>query len=128
MEKRKEALEKLTKYRKSLSESLSEAKKHEKELLFTADNGIRQRVYPRIGEFADHQSSVPVHNEINAWQHLLNTIYQEALRRGLIEELLEVLSSPLQAQDAHLERTTPSTSSSYLQGAGDRGMLTVDYV
>ena len=84
-----------------------------------AENGIRQFVYPRIDEFADRQRPEPVHNEINAWQHMLNMIYQEALKSGLIDEFLDVLSSPLQVQDTHQERKTTgkSASSSYPEGA-----------
>ncbi|PFX32999.1 hypothetical protein AWC38_SpisGene2093 [Stylophora pistillata] len=48
MEKRKADLLKLNQYRDSLSKTLSQAKKHEKELSFMAENGIRQVVYPRI--------------------------------------------------------------------------------
>lgn len=121
MEKRKADLLKLNQYRDSLSKSLSQAKKHEKELSFMAENGIRQVVYPRIGEFADRQRPEPVHSEINAWQHLLNVIYREALQRDLIEDFLEVLSSPLQVQDSPRERKTASSIlSSYPEGAGDR--------
>ena len=78
---------------------------------------------PRIGEYADCQRPEPVHNEINAWQHLLNCIYQEALRRGLIEVFLEILSLPLQASDA-LPRVSkqfdPNDASVVPEGAGAR--------
>lgn len=80
MEKRMEDLPKLEKFRSSLNSSLSQAKRHKKELSFMAENGIRQIVYVRIGDYADRQRPEPVHNEINAWQHVLNVIYQEALR------------------------------------------------
>ena len=80
MEKRMEDLPKLEKFRSSLNSSLSQAQSHKKELSFMAENGIRQIVYLRIGEYADRQRPEPVHNEINAWQHILNVIYQEALR------------------------------------------------
>ncbi len=66
--------------------SLSQAKRPEKELSFMADNSIRQLVNPRIGEYADCQRPEAVHNETNAWQHLLNVFYQEALRRELTED------------------------------------------
>ena len=68
-----------------------------------AENGIWQIVYPRIGEYADRERPELVHNEINAWQHILNVIYQEALRRGLVKTFLEVLSLPLQACDNNLK-------------------------
>lgn len=86
-----------------------------------AENGIRQIVYPRIGEYADRQRPEPVHNEINAWQHILNVIYQEALRRGIIETFLEVLSLPLQASDTNQVRKAVSlTLPNHPEGAGDR--------
>ena len=86
-----------------------------------AGNGIMQVVYPRIGEFADRQRPEPAHNEINAWQHLLNVMYQEALRRGLIETFLEILSLPLQASDNNqVRQSVPSTLPHHPEGAGDR--------
>ena len=121
MQRRKEDFDKLTRFRRSLPASLSQAKLHEKELSFMADNGIRQVVYPRIGEFADRQRPEPVRNEINAWQHVLNVMYQEALRRGLIETSLEILSLTLQASDNNqVRQSVPSTLPHHPEGAGDR--------
>ncbi|KAL9976923.1 hypothetical protein ACROYT_G014266 [Oculina patagonica] len=96
MQKRKEDLDKLSRFRESSDSSLSQAKRHEKELSFMADNSNRQLVYPRIGTYPDCQRPEPVHNEINVWQHVLNVIYQEALPRELTEDVLEVQSLPLQ--------------------------------
>ena len=63
----------------------------------------------------------PVHNEINAWQHLLNVMYQEALRRGLIETFLEILSLPLQTSDNNqVRQSVSSTLPHHAEGAGDR--------
>ena len=93
MEQWEEDLRKLDEFRSFLSSTLSEKKKHEKELAFMAESGIRQLLYPQIGAFADQQRPEPLHNENNAWQHLLNVIYKEALKRGLEEEFLEVLGS-----------------------------------
>ena len=42
-----------------------------KTLGFMSNNGFRQFKEPRIGEFANLQKPEPVHNEINAWQHIL---------------------------------------------------------
>lgn len=100
MEKRKEDMKKRQTFIAPLNSSLNHEKSHDRELAFMAGNGIRQIVYPRIGEYADRQRPEPVHNEINAWKHPLNYIYQEALRSGLTEVLLEILSLPLQASDA----------------------------
>ena len=86
-----------------------------------AENGIIQMGYPRIGQCADRQRPEPVHDEINAWPHLLNAIYKEALRRELNEEFLEVLSLPLQVSDNDQARKPISTTQSTdPQGAGDR--------
>ena len=121
MEKRREDLAKLEKFRSSLNSSLSQAKRHEKELSFMAENGIKQIVFPRKDEYADRQRPEPVHNEINALQHILNVIYQEALRRGLVETFLEVLSLPLQASDNHqVRRAVSLTLPNHPEGAGDR--------
>ena len=60
-----------------------------------ATNGFRQLKEPRIGEFAILQRPEPVHNEINAWQHIPNMIYKEALRKTKWIYFLEVLSSPV---------------------------------
>ena len=79
MEQREEDLRKLDEFRSSLCSTLSEKEKHEKELAFMAESGTRQVLYPRIGAFADRQRPEPLHNENNAWQHLLNVIYKEAL-------------------------------------------------
>ncbi len=85
------------------------------------DNSIRQLVYPRIGEYADCQTPEPVHDEINVWQHVLNVIYQEALPRKLTEDVLEVLSSPLQVINNDQPRQVISTATSiYPEGTGDR--------
>ena len=46
MEKRGEDLKKLQTFRASLNSSLSHEKRHNRELAFTAENGIRQIVYP----------------------------------------------------------------------------------
>lgn len=121
MQQRKEDLAKLARFRESLGDSLSQAKRHEKELSFMAENGIWQVEYPRIGEYADQQRPEPVHNEINAWQHLLNVIYKEALRRELTEDFLKVLSLPLKVSDNDQARpVVAGTHSSYPEVAGDR--------
>ena len=48
-----------------------------------SNNGFCQLKAPRIGEFANLQRPELVHNEINAWQHILNMIYKEALRETM---------------------------------------------
>ena len=36
-----------------------------------------------------------MHNEINAWQHFLNLLYNESLMRNVTETFLQVLSAPV---------------------------------
>lgn len=74
MEKRREYLKKLQTFKASLGSSLSHVKRHD-----------RQMVYPRIGEYADRRRPEPGLNKINARQHLLNCIYQQALRGDIVE-------------------------------------------
>ena len=54
-----------------------------------AGNGLQQLREPGIGEFANCQRPKPVHNEINAWQHILNLIYKEALQRNVIDKHMQ---------------------------------------
>ena len=74
---------------------LTQLRATEKTLGFMANNGFRQLKEPRIGEFANSQRPELVHNEINAWQHILNTIYKEALRETMWIYFLQVFSSPV---------------------------------
>ena len=57
-------------------------------------------------------------------QHLLNVIYKEALRRGVIEDSLEVLGLPLKPTNAGNVKATgrgnPKNASSQAVHAGDR--------
>ena len=36
-----------------------------------------------------------MHNEINAWRHIFNLIYKEALQRNVIDLFLEILRTPV---------------------------------
>lgn len=76
---REEAQTKLQAFQKSLPKSLSPSQIHSCELEFMAQNGIRQVGATRVGIFANRFRPEPVHNEINAWQHMLNLLYEEAL-------------------------------------------------
>jgi hypothetical protein len=78
-----------------LPKKLSDKAMHAKKLSFMADNGICQLGKPRIGIFADRVKPDPLHCEINAWQHLLDLIYSEALRQGLFDKFIEILSAPV---------------------------------
>ena len=95
-ERRQEDLGKLQAFQKTFPKHLNPTQGHKKKTLgFMANNGFRQLKEPRIGEFAILQRPEPVHNEINAWQHIPNMIYKEALRETKWIYFLEVLSSPV---------------------------------
>ena len=76
----KKDLQKLDVYRRQLSKDLTPEAKHEKELEFMAENGLRQLGPPRIGIFAERIRPEPLHLEINNWTHVLDLIYKEAVR------------------------------------------------
>ena len=79
-EKRKEDLGKLQAFQKTFPKHLNPTQGHKKSMSIHVNNGFCQLKAPRIGEFANLQRPELVHNEINAWQHILNMIYKEALR------------------------------------------------
>jgi len=83
------------KFQASLQDTLSDNAKHDKMLKYMAENGIRQLGPPRIGVFADKQRPEPLHCEINAWQQVLNIIYQESVQRKIFDQFLKVLPHQL---------------------------------
>lgn len=80
-------------FERTLKKDLSEKTRHDKKLAFMADNGIRQLGPPRIGVFADKQRPEPLHCEINAWQQVLNIIYQESVQRKVFDQFIKVLAA-----------------------------------
>ena len=64
-----------------------------------AENGLRQLGEPRISIFAEILHPEPLHLEINSWQHLLNIIYHEAVRRGRYSHFDTTLRSPQQVTE-----------------------------
>ena len=82
-------------YLAALPKGLSKKVIHDKKLSFMADNGIRQLGKPRIGIFSDRVKPDPLHCEINAWQHILDLIYSESVRRCLFVKFIETLSAPV---------------------------------
>ena len=92
-------LKKLEDFRKTLPSSLSCEKIHVKELAFMVENKIRQIGEPRIGIFAERIHPEPLHLEINNWQHILDLLYKEAVRRGKVDQFLSILrASPTAIQ------------------------------
>ncbi|CAB3989988.1 Hypothetical predicted protein [Paramuricea clavata] len=82
-------------YLASLSKSLTASTLHTKKLAFMAEHGIRQLGSPRIGLFADRVKPDPLHCEINAWQHVLDLIYSESVRRCAFDKFIQTLSAPV---------------------------------
>ena len=122
MEIRNSHVKKVTNFMNSLPCSMSEKNQHARKLQFMAENGIRQLGPPRIGHFADRQRPEPVHCEINAWQHLLNIIYREAVQRGIFTKFIDILSSSavLQSTDQRAVAEKPRVFVSHDDGAGER--------
>ncbi|XP_066914204.1 uncharacterized protein [Clytia hemisphaerica] len=98
-ESTKKELEALNIYRKSLSDTLSASSFHDHELAYMAENGYRQTGEPRVGNLAERLRPEPLHLEINNWQHLLNLIYVESIRRDKFEIFCKVLESPVRCQE-----------------------------
>ena len=122
-EKRQEDLKKLSTFEKSLPAHLNPSKHHSKVLEFMAVNGLRPLGEPRIGEFANRQRPEPVHNEINAWQHILNLIYKEALQRNVIDLFLEILSSPvdtIHVSNGQVKLSPTLLTTPHQEGVGER--------
>ena len=120
-EKRQEDLGKVQAFQKTLPKDLNPTQGHKKTLEFMANNGLRQLGEPRIGEFANRQRPEPVHNEINAWQHILNMIYKEALQRNTVDLFLEVLSSPVDTTEiANIRLSRPQLTTPHQEGVGER--------
>ena len=90
----------------SLPSHMSEKNCHARKLQFMAENGIRQFGPPRIGNFADRQRPEPVHCEINAWQHVLNIIYREAVQRGTFTKFTDILSASAVGQSTDQRNVT----------------------
>ena len=80
----------------SLKPSLSEENKHRKKLEFQASSGFRQLGDPIIGPYADHQRPDPMHLEINAWEHILDLMYKEAIYIGVFQQFQHVIINCLQ--------------------------------
>ena len=120
-DKRQGDLKKVIEFEKTLPIHLNKSQHHSKVLEFMASNGLRQLGEPRIGEFANRQRPEPVHNEINAWQHILNLIYKEALQRNNIELFLEILSSPVDtANNGQVQLSPTLLTTPHEEGVGER--------
>ena len=100
------AIESLEIFRKGFKgKNLTPSQIHSRELEFMAANGYRQMGPPKIGVFAVRQRPEPVHNEINGWQHLLNLVYKEALRRNRVDAILEILRAPVRLPTNNIEES-----------------------
>ena len=92
---REKHLSMVNNYLATLRKDLSASVVHSKKLAFMAENGIRQLGNPRIGIFADRVKPDPLHCEINAWQHILDLIYSESVRRCAFDKFIQTLSAPV---------------------------------
>ena len=122
LEIRNSHLRKLDTFISSLPSNLSEKNRHARKLQFMAENGIQQLGPPRIGSFAVQQRPKPIHCEINAWQHVLNTIYREAVQRGIFTKFSDILGASAIGQSTNQCVVTekPSVFVSHDDGAGER--------
>ena len=97
-ESRTRDLKRLTNFRATLPSDLSEKVRHDRELEFMAKNSMRQFREPIIGmHFVTLLRPEPFHTEVNAQEHLLNLIYQEADKRNIMEEFLNAFSTVVEA-------------------------------
>lgn len=92
-------MKKLNDFRAALPKDIDPNTKHNKELAYMAENGLRQLGPPRIGVFADRIRPEPLHLEINSWTHVLDVIYKESVRRGQFQKFIEVLRAPVKVND-----------------------------
>ena len=92
---RNEHLQILNKFRATLPVNLSDKVRHNKELNFMADNGLRQFEEPPIGQFAEDLRPESLHLEINSQAHVLDLTYKESVRRELFEKFFDILLAPV---------------------------------
>ncbi|XP_078620594.1 uncharacterized protein LOC144887315 [Branchiostoma floridae x Branchiostoma japonicum] len=95
MEQRKADLLKLEEYLSTLPSDLSESVRNTRRNTFMATHQMRQLRSPPIGKYAVTFCPDPLHTEVNAWKQLFDVLYQEAVRRGLLEQFLAVLEAPI---------------------------------
>ena len=116
MEMRTFNTEKINNFIASLPQNLSEKNKNSRKLQFMAENGIRQFGLSRIGHLADKLRPEPMHCEINAWQHYIDLLYLEAVRRGIglyISHFLPTAADDFCAS-AHQHRPISSVTSHHV--------------
>ncbi|XP_065639723.1 uncharacterized protein LOC136072530 [Hydra vulgaris] len=99
MESRMKELSMLKEFENKQNVNASESAKHNEKLNFMAENGLRQLGEPHIGKFADSIRPEPLNLEINNWQHVLDLIYKESVRRGVFEQFISSLSNPPKEAD-----------------------------
>ena len=121
VEIRNSHVKKVHDFMNSLPSNMSEKNRHARKLQFMAENGTRQLGPARIGNFADRQWPEPVHCEINAWQHVLNIIYREAVQRGIFTKFTDILSASAVGLSTDHETVTEKTRVfvSHDDGAGE---------
>ena len=110
---REKHLKELNQFIDSLPASTNDKSCHNKKLAFMAEKGMRQLGKPRIGVFAERVRPDPLHCEINAWQNILDAIYNESVQRNLFPQFITILSGAIGSELLETEG-----GDSELDGAG----------
>ena len=93
MDTRLKEIGKLQKFCEELPLDISENSINRKKLDFMASNGLRQMGIPRINIYADRQRPEPFHSEVNNWQHVLNLLYTQCVKKNQVEKLVTLLKA-----------------------------------
>ena len=113
-ESRTRDLKLLNDYRATLSDQLTDKARHDLELEFMAKNTIRQLREPVIGMYyANLLRPEPLHMEINAFEHLLNLMYQEADKQSKIDAFLLTLKNSIEDKGCGLNSVAKSVRDHY---------------
>ena len=72
---------------------ISENLIHRKKLDFMASNGLRQMGIPRINIYAGRQRPEPFDLEVNNWQHVLNLLYTQCVKKNQVGKLVTLLQA-----------------------------------
>ena len=126
---RAEHAKKVNVFISSLATNIKSSTCHEKMLAFMAENEMRQLGTPRIGVFAERVRPDPLHCEINAWQHLLDLIYCECVKRNMFQQFIKILSAPVGLEHSnHLETLDQITNPADLNYSMSEDRLTLSEI
>lgn len=91
---REEHLKKAKRFLSSLPATVSEKVRHDKLLLYMAENGIPSLDSLGLVSLQKECGQI-LYTDINAWQNMLGIIYIESVQRGLFHKLVKILSAPV---------------------------------